>query len=251
MCTSRSGIGYDNQGPVIHKRARVSDQDLEGVHWRGPPEVHGEWPVCYWQEATSKWRPYEGGKEERGVLDPDARVILLRRPDVLLLHGLGEILEFVENDSAGRAILAADNDATTSSARVLAGVSGLRAEGDCGVKLERAVTQGKYSKLVRKQAAAGEFVQGSSNGAGVPWQMRMRDMGYSVTKEQQVRSASDMVLSSQIPARDQNRWSGMDGVLEPFKVARDERMVDDTHHLHVPVVLQVSADDWQADWYAR
>ncbi|KAH9884303.1 hypothetical protein C8Q73DRAFT_796297 [Cubamyces lactineus] len=182
----------DNQGPVIHKRARVSDQDLEGVHWRGPPEVHGEWPVCYWQEATSKWRPYEGGKEERGVLDPDARVILLRRPDVLLLHGLGEILEFVENDSAGRAILAADNDATTSSARVLAGVSGLRAEGDCGVKLERAVTQGKYSKLVRKQAAA-----------------------------------------------------------EPFKVARDERMVDDTHHLHVPVVLQVSADDWQADWYAR
>ncbi|KAH9893256.1 hypothetical protein C8Q73DRAFT_791128 [Cubamyces lactineus] len=153
----------DNQGPVIHQRVRVKDQDLEGVHWRGPPEVHGEWPVCYWQEATSKWHPYEGGPEERGVLDPDARVILLRRPDVLLLHGLGEVLEFMENDSAGRRILAADSDLTMNSSARLVGVSTPKVERDstfdaggpvsCAVKIEREASQTKRGNAVRKQLA--------------------------------------------------------------------------------------------------
>lgn len=65
--------------------------------WLDPPYLRGNLGAAYWHEEQSKWLLYRGIPGARIALLPKPPVILLRRPDINGVFGLGEVLEWLEN----------------------------------------------------------------------------------------------------------------------------------------------------------
>ncbi|KAI0664421.1 hypothetical protein C8Q70DRAFT_1049903 [Cubamyces menziesii] len=210
----------DNRGPTLHKVLREHEHELRGIHWRGPEEVRGPHAVCYWEEDRSMWQMYGDGPA-RGSIDPRTRVVLLRRPEIVNLLALGDVLDVLDNDRAiriatGDGLESHDDEhpiqhakSTRASQLTLPPPSPSKLPESIAIRtvhtslddkissqyVGRSTTDAREVLQGSSKGVAREFVQGNSKdgarkvsggkdkGKGTPWQNKMRKAGYRVVRE--------------------------------------------------------------------
>ena len=166
------------------------------------------------------WQMYGDGPA-RGSIDPRTRVVLLRRPEIVNLLALGDVLDVLDNDRAiriatGDGLESHDDEhpiqhakSTTASQLTLPPPSPSKLPESIAIRTVHTSLDNKISsQYVGRSTAdarevlqgsskrvAREFVQGSSkDGArevsggkdkekGTPWQNKMRKAGYRVVRE--------------------------------------------------------------------
>lgn len=87
----------NSQGPKLYQVAIIKESGRDVARWVDPPELKSAHHPCYWIEGETQWQGYAGVSGARVACLPGVPVILLRRPDVQQLLGLGDVLEYLEN----------------------------------------------------------------------------------------------------------------------------------------------------------
>lgn len=100
----------DMKGPTILQSPRTVENGRVVSKWVDPPELRTKMGAVIWMEAESKWQPYEGNSGARVPMPLKTPVILLRRPDVVGLMGLGEVLDYLENERAIQNAVGGDDE---------------------------------------------------------------------------------------------------------------------------------------------
>ncbi|KAL1937600.1 hypothetical protein VTO73DRAFT_12986 [Trametes versicolor] len=110
----------DMKGPTILQSPRTVENGRVVSKWVDPPELRTKMGAVIWMEAESKWQPYEGNSGARVPMPLKTPVILLRHPDVVGLMGLGEVLDYLENERAIQNAVGGDDEDEVVSIPVVA-----------------------------------------------------------------------------------------------------------------------------------
>ncbi len=98
----------DETGPHIWQSRKLKENGRIVAGWVDPAYLRGALGAAYWQEEESKWVVYRGIPGARISLLPNPPVVLLRRPDIVGVFGLGEVLEWLENQREMRRVARGD-----------------------------------------------------------------------------------------------------------------------------------------------